>query len=434
MKTLPIIFFGSSEFSVYVLKEFLKEYKPVLVVTLKGKPKGRGLKLQPNVVFEFCLKEKLNVIELTRTDADHTRTNADSIYPNNNRINYPNKRPNNESFGCNSGKVFGQNSGNNVSNVSLRKSAFSLRESASWENFKNSLNLIKPIAGIIAGFGKIIPKEIIESFPKGILNVHPSLLPKYRGPNPIREVILNGEKETGVTIFLIDELVDHGPILKQEKIELLGNETYLELEEKLGKLGGKVLREIIVDYLDGKIKAIPQDESQATYTKKISKEDGSLSFDEGYEIWQRKIRALNPWPSTYIKIHPAPEQSTVRGKHPAPESYTRAKHDIGSRTVLRSGSGQSTVRGKHQKESSHISPPTSNFYLLKIFKVEKLDERNLPKEILKKNVGEFFEMKNDLGLRLKDAFVILQEVQLEGRKKMSGREFLNGFRKILNIK
>jgi methionyl-tRNA formyltransferase len=71
---------------------------------------------------------------------------------------------------------------------------------------------------------------------------------------------------------------------------------------------------------------------------------------------------------------------------------------------------------------------------LKIFKIEKLEEKSLPKEILKKNVGEFFEIKNDLGLRLKDVFVILQEVQLEGRKKMSGREFLNGFRKILNIK
>jgi methionyl-tRNA formyltransferase len=334
MKILPIIFFGSSEFSVYVLKEFLKEYRPILVLTLKGKPKGRGLKIQPNVVFEFCLKEKLNVIELE-----------------------------------------------------------------DWDNFKNSLNLIKPIAGVIAGFGKIIPKEIIDSFPKGILNVHPSLLPKYRGPNPIREVILNGEKETGVTIFLVDELIDHGPILKQEKIELSGDETYLELEEKLGKLGGKVLREIIIDYLEGKMKTIPQDESKATYTKKISKEDGFLSFDEGYEIWQRKIRALNPWPSTYIKIHPAPEQSTVRGKH--------------------------------QKESSHISPLTSNFYLLKIFEIEKLNEKSLPKEILKKNVGEFFVIKNDLGLRLKDAFVIVKEVQLEGRKKMSGREFLNGFRKLL---
>jgi len=323
MRTLPIIFFGSSEFSIYVLKEFLKEDRPILVLTLKGKPKGRNLKIQPNPVFEFCLREKLNVIEFEN-----------------------------------------------------------------WENFKTSLNLIKPLAGIIASFGKIIPLEIIDFFPRGILNVHPSLLPKYRGPNPIREPILNGEKETGATIFLIDKLVDHGPILKQEKIELLGNETYLELEEKLGKLGGKILREIIVYYLEGKLKAIEQDETQATYTKKISKEDGFLSFDENYEIWQRKIRALNPWPSTYI--------------------YLKTR----------------MATNKEQMATNKI---------LKIFKIEKLEEKNLPREILKKNVGEFFEIRNDLGLRLKDIFVILKEVQLEDRKKMSGREFLNGFRRLLNI-
>ena len=317
MKTLPIVFFGSSEFSVYVLKEFLKEYKPLLVLTLKEKPKGRGLKIQPNIVFEFCLKEKLNVVEFEN-----------------------------------------------------------------WENFKNSLNLIKPTVGVIAGFRKIIPKEIIDAFPKGILNIHPSLLPKYRGPNPIREVILNGEKETGAIIFLIDEFVDHGPILKQEKIELSDNETYSELEEKLGKLGGKILREIIIDYFNEKIKLVPQDENQATYTKKISKEDGFLNFDEDYETWQRKIRAFNPWPSTYI----------------------------------------------------YINTQISKNKILKIFKTEKLNEKNLSKEILKKNIGEFFIIKNDLGLRLKDAFIILKEVQLEGRKRMSGREFLNGFRQLINIK
>ncbi|GIW67458.1 MAG: methionyl-tRNA formyltransferase [Candidatus Parcubacteria bacterium] len=326
-KTLNIIFFGSSEFSVYVLKEFLKKYKPVLVLTLKGKPKGRGLKIEPNIVFNFCLKEKLNVIE----------------------------------FG-------------------------------SWEKFKEDIRLIKPECGVIAGFGKIIPQEIINLFPKGILNVHPSLLPKYRGPNPIREVILQGEKETGATLFLIDELVDHGPIIKQEKIGLKGDETYLELEEKLGKLGGQILNSVIEDYLkcelirtehepirtkNCKIQLIPQDEALATYTKKITKEDGLLSFEESYEIWQRKIRALNPWPGTYIRIR--------------------------------------------------------DLQILKIFKIKKLDEKNLPQEILKKDVGEFFEIKNDLGLRLKDAFSILEEVQLEGRKRMSGREFLNGFRRLILV-
>lgn len=311
-KNLSLIFFGSSDFSIFVLKEILKKYKPILVLTLKGKPKGRGLKIEPNQVYLFCLKEKLNVIELEN-----------------------------------------------------------------WPEFKKNIEKLKPLVGVIAGFSKIIPKEIIDIFPKGIFNIHPSLLPKYRGPNPIREVILNNERETGVTIFLIDELIDHGPIIKKEKINLTGKETFLNLQEKLGKLGGKIFNEIIEPYLNDKLKPLPQDESLATYTKKLKKEDGLLNLNEEYEIWERRIRALNPWPGTYIYL-----PSNLR---------------------------------------------------LKIFRIEKINEKNLPKDIFKKAVGEFLKIRNDLGLRLKNAFIILKEVQLEGRKKMSGREFLNGFRKILNI-
>ena len=308
-KTLPLIFFGSSQFSVFVLKEFLKKYQPLLVVTLKAKPAGRGLKIQPNPVYNFCLKEKLNVIEFE-----------------------------------------------------------------DWQKLKKDLEILKPLAGVIAGFSKIIPKEIIDYFPKGILNIHPSLLPKYRGPNPIREVILNDEKETGVTLILIDELVDHGPIVGQKVLPLFGKETYQELEEKLGKLGGEILIERIENYLEGKEILVPQNHNLATYTKKAEKEDGLLNLDDDYRVWDRKIRALNPWPGTYIKI----------------------------------------------KDK-----------ILKIFKIEKIKEGDLPKEFLKTKIGEFFTFKNELGLKLKDAFIFLKEVQLEGRKKMSGREFLNGFRKLV---
>lgn len=308
-KILPIIFFGSSEFSVYVLKEFIKKYKPLLVITLKAKPAGRGLKLQPNPVYTFCLKEKLSIIEFE-----------------------------------------------------------------DWEKFKKDFELLKPLAGVIVGFSKIISQEIISLFPKGILNVHPSLLPKYRGPNPIREVILNNEKESGVTLILIDELIDHGPIIYQKTLPLLGKETYKELEEKLGKLGGEVLNEKIESYLEGKEILVPQNEALATYTKKINKEDGFLNLNDDYEIWDKKIRALNPWPGTFIKI---------------------------------------------------------NDKIIKIFKIEKLKIGDLPKEILKTNVGEFFTFKNELGIRLSNAFVFIKEIQLEGKKRMSGKEFLNGFRKLI---
>ncbi len=319
---LPLIFFGSNMFSIYVLKEFINSYQPLLVLTLKGKPQGRGLKIKLNPVYEFCLKEKIPVIELKN-----------------------------------------------------------------WEIFKNQIKelghsqKINNLTGVIASFGKIIPQEVISLFPLGIINIHPSLLPKYRGANPIRETILNGEKETGITIFLIDDKVDHGPILIQEKLKI-NEESYLELEEKLGKLGGKVLAQIIMPYLENKIFPKPQNDDEATYTSKINKKDGLLDPEEELSLWERKIRALNPWPGTFIYL----------------------------------------VHKENDKEIKKI---------LKIFQIHKVEPNNLPKEIKKIKVSSFFEWKNELGLKIKDAFIFLKEVQLEGRKKMSGREFLNGFRKII---
>jgi len=308
-KILPLVFFSSSEFGIYVLKEFLKTYKISLILTLPAKRKGRGLKLQPNEVYLFALKEKIPVLEVKN-----------------------------------------------------------------WQEIEKELNLIKPLVGVIAGFGKIIPQSIINIFPKGILNIHPSLLPKYRGPNPIRETILNGDKETGITIFIIDDLVDHGPIVAVETVFLKGNETYLELQQILGKLGGFKLREIIEDYLEGKITPLPQDESKATYTRKISFEDGRLKIDENYEIWQRKIRALNPEPGTYIYIN---------------------------------------LKG--------------NKKLLKIFSISKINENDLDEKIKKLKIGDFFRYKNELGLRIKDSFIVIHELQLQDRKKMTSKEFLNGY-------
>ncbi len=302
-KKLNFCFFGSSSFSIYVLRNVLKQYKPEIVFTLPAKPKGRGYKLEPNVVYSYALKEKLPVIEIK-----------------------------------------------------------------DFSNFNFNFEF-----GLLAAFGKIITKEVIDKFKKGIINVHPSILPKYRGPNPIREVILNGEKETGVTLFLIDELIDHGPIIAQKKIELKGNENYLELEEKLGILGGKLFNETIEKYLSGEIKPIPQDDSLATYTRKIEKEDGKLTLNDNYLVWDRKIRALNPWPGTYIIIN---------------------------------------LKGEEK--------------ILKIFAIEKINEKNLKDKKIK--IGEFFQYKNELGLRLQDAHIVIKELQLQDKKRMSSKEFLNGYK------
>ncbi|MCR4284264.1 MAG: methionyl-tRNA formyltransferase [Parcubacteria group bacterium] len=153
---------------------------------------------------------------------------------------------------------------------------------------------------ILAAFGKIIPKEIIEIPKHGILNVHPSILPKYRGPSPIQSAILAGDKDFGVTIMLLDEELDHGPILAASHLPLATNIDYEELENALAELGGKLLAESILLWIEGKIKATPQKHEKATYTEKIKKEDALINWNNPVEINYRKIRAFYPRPGAYF--------------------------------------------------------------------------------------------------------------------------------------
>ncbi|MEK9209570.1 MAG: methionyl-tRNA formyltransferase [Patescibacteria group bacterium] len=167
------------------------------------------------------------------------------------------------------------------------------------------IKALKPDLLVIASFGKILKKELLALPKYGTLNVHPSLLPKYRGPSPIQAAILNGDKETGVTIILTDEKMDHGPILAQRELEIrstkseIRNTTYKELEKKLAELGGEFLVKTVSDWINGKIKPKEQDHSKATYTKKITKENGLINWSEPAEIIERKLRAFNPWPGAY---------------------------------------------------------------------------------------------------------------------------------------
>lgn len=153
---------------------------------------------------------------------------------------------------------------------------------------------------IVASYGKIIPKKIIDLPTHGVLNVHPSLLPLHRGATPLESAILSGDTETGVAIMQIDEEMDHGPILAMEKITLTGNEYYPELRDKLAKIGGALLAQTIPLWLSGKITPTEQDHSKATYTKKITKEDGLVKLSDPAQEIYRKLRAFDPWPGVYF--------------------------------------------------------------------------------------------------------------------------------------
>jgi len=127
------------------------------------------------------------------------------------------------------------------------------------KKFLDKTKKLKPDVGVLASFGKILPKEILEIPKHGVLNIHPSLLPKYRGPTPVPTAILNGEQETGVTIIKMDEKVDHGPILSQFKMDIRPDDTAESLLERLFTAGAKVLTTILPVYLEGKIELRSRD-------------------------------------------------------------------------------------------------------------------------------------------------------------------------------
>jgi len=185
------------------------------------------------------------------------------------------------------------------------------------ETFKSSdvvekLASFQPELIIVAAFGAILPPEVL-SLPKfACLNVHPSLLPRHRGPSPVANTILCGDELTGVTIMLMDAGMDTGPILAQEKVGISFMNTTGSLSSKLADVGAKLLLETLPKWLGSELKPQAQDESQATYSKLITSKDAEIDWHlSAVELW-RRVRAYNPWPSCYtwcrgkrLKIHKA---------------------------------------------------------------------------------------------------------------------------------
>jgi methionyl-tRNA formyltransferase len=188
-------------------------------------------------------------------------------------------------------KVFAEQKGLKV----LQPASFKNEEF--FELFKN----LAPDICVLASYGRIIPDKYL-SVPKfGFVNIHPSLLPKYRGSSPIQSAIMNGEKETGVSIMLMDSEVDHGPILAKREFSIFNFQfsNYKEIEKVLAELGAKLLIEILPDYVSGKVSHKGQKHSEATYTKILKREDGKINWNEPAEKIYNLIRALNPEPGTW---------------------------------------------------------------------------------------------------------------------------------------
>jgi methionyl-tRNA formyltransferase len=166
------------------------------------------------------------------------------------------------------------------------------------KNFKNAETQkefanFKADAAVVVAYGLILPPEILDSTKFGCINIHPSLLPKWRGSAPIQRPLMDGDKETGITIIKMDKGVDSGDIIFQEKFSLNGDETYSALEKKLSKMGAEILIKTLKNLRDGKAVFSKQDNASATYAKKIEKSECEINWQNSAEEIERKIRALN---------------------------------------------------------------------------------------------------------------------------------------------
>ncbi len=154
---------------------------------------------------------------------------------------------------------------------------------------------------VVAAYGKIIPPEILSLPEHGCINLHPSILPRYRGASPVAAAILNGDRITGVTIMLLDAGMDSGPVICQKEVTISDEDTTGTLTEKLGHIGAQLMMETIPLWIEGKIKPQPQDDNQATYTRVMTKEDGEIDWHiPALDIW-RRVKAFDPWPGCYTR-------------------------------------------------------------------------------------------------------------------------------------
>ena len=179
---------------------------------------------------------------------------------------------------------------------------------------------------VVMAYGRILPQALLDIPSRGVLCVHPSLLPRYRGAAPIPWAILKGDHETGITIFEVDQEIDHGSVVLQHRLLLMGNETTPALTEKLGELSASVLLKGIDRYCGSGEMPVPQDESKVVLAPPFSKADGWVNWSESAEKIDRHVRAMNPWPGSatswtgrsvkLIRVAPEPGEAATPGRPP----------------------------------------------------------------------------------------------------------------------
>ncbi|MBZ0293081.1 MAG: methionyl-tRNA formyltransferase [Anaerolineae bacterium] len=233
---IKIVFMGTPDFAVPTLQQLIEHYEVIGVVTQPDRPAGRNRQVQQSPVKQLAVAHEIPVFQ-------------------------PEK----------------------------------LRRPEAIEVLKQW----SPDVYVVAAFGQILPQEVLDIPPHGSLNVHASLLPRWRGAAPIQAAIRAGDSETGITIMKMDAGLDTGPILTQRAVPITADETGQSLHDKLAQVGGQLLVETLSGYIDGGIQPQAQDDSAYTYAPMIKKEEGHIDWRQSAVSIERLVRAFDPWPGTY---------------------------------------------------------------------------------------------------------------------------------------
>jgi len=298
---VKVIFFSGDNQAVSILERLTGEFRIAAVVTNPDRPKGRGLKLEPSPLKVFAQKRGIKVFDP--------------------------KDPN----------------------------SFEVSDQIRRENID---------CAVLVSYRHFIKPLLLHLFPKGFINLHPSLLPKYRGAAPIQRALLAGETLTGVTTFFMTEEIDAGPIILQKETAISENETYGELKERLFLFGAELLSETLRLLTRGEVKPIPQNPEFATYAPAIKKDERAVNWQEKKVVVHNKIRAFSPRPTAY--------------------TFFRGKKVL----LLKS-------------ELTSYPPRTP---------------------------GEIVEQDGELLVSAKDGLLKIKELKIAGKKAISGRDFLNGYK------
>ncbi len=232
---------------------------------------------------------------------------------------------------------------------------------------------------VVIAYGQKIPEAMLNIPPYGFINLHASLLPKYRGAACIQAPILNGDESSGLTIMKIDSGLDTGPILKQAEIKIGRRETAGTLHDKLAALGASILPDTLYAYVNGKIKPRPQDNRRASYVPQLKKEDGEINWHREAAEIERLVRALNPWPGAYFKI-------------------------------------------KDKKTKNRQAGLT----------IKILEAQTQPAPVNAHEPGRLFLYKHQLAVQCGRDALIINKLQPAGKKALTAAEFINGYRDLIN--